>query len=422
MNPLLNLPAHLLHEALQQSRKLWVRVVIFGSLALIGLGVARLGTVFLPPELTGSINISSVDRLFQIISNSMLAVTTFSLSVMVSVYRATSAQWTPRIHRLMLEDRTSQNTLATFIGAYVYATVGIVLRETGALTDAHAFLIFYLTVGVMAVIVIYIIRWTLHLQGFGSLIDTARQMEDLTIRRMKDRFDLACLGGRPLGEIPSGAQAVTAKLSGYVQFIYVDKLQKAAEAADINIHVTVDVGSFVVAGETVGYVTQPVEDADRLSGSIVLGDMRNFDQDPRFGLLVLGEVASKALSPGINDSGTAIDVMTRLTKVLRHYEDESIRGTEAKYDRVYIRPLRADQLIRSGFASLARDGAAIVEVQIRLQKSMQSLRNHTDTGMREAAFAFAKLELQRALDAIPFEGDRARLLAKVAPDILAKLT
>ena len=46
----------------------------------------------------------------------------------------------------MLEDRTTQNTLATFIGAYVYATVGIVLRETRVLTDTHAFLIFYLTV------------------------------------------------------------------------------------------------------------------------------------------------------------------------------------------------------------------------------------------------------------------------------------
>ena len=87
MNPLLNLPMHFVHEAIQQGRKLWVRVVIFGSLALIGLGIARLGAVFLPASLTGSIPISSVDRLFQIISNSMLAVTTFSLSVIKAAGR-----------------------------------------------------------------------------------------------------------------------------------------------------------------------------------------------------------------------------------------------------------------------------------------------------------------------------------------------
>lgn len=53
MSPLLNLPMHLVHAALQQSRKLWVRVIIIGSLALIGLGIARIGTVFLPANLTG---------------------------------------------------------------------------------------------------------------------------------------------------------------------------------------------------------------------------------------------------------------------------------------------------------------------------------------------------------------------------------
>ena len=79
MKPILNLPMHLVHEAIQQSRKLWVRVIIFGSLALIGMGIAGLGARLLPDSLTGSVDIASVDRLFQIISNSMLAVTTFSL-------------------------------------------------------------------------------------------------------------------------------------------------------------------------------------------------------------------------------------------------------------------------------------------------------------------------------------------------------
>ena len=417
MNPLLNLPMHFVHEAIQQGRKLWVRVVIFGSLALIGLGIARLGAVFLPASLTGSIPISSVDRLFQIISNSMLAVTTFSLSVMVTVYRATSTQWTPRIHRLMLEDRTTQNTLATFIGAYVYATVGIVLRETGALTDAHAFLIFYLTVAVMAIIVVYIIRWTLHLQSFGSLIETAREVEEITAKRLKERLELPCLGGRPLTEVPSGAVEIKAEVSGYVQYIYAGQLQKAAEVADVNVYMEVNVGSFVVAGDVVAHVTAPVEEADKFSDSIVLGDLRSFDQDPRFGLLVMGEMASKALSPGINDPGTAIDVMTRLTKVLGHYEDETDSGVDAIYNRVYVRPVMAAELISSGFSALARDGAQNVEVQIRLQKAMKSLRNHGDVGMREAAFEFARFELARALDAILFEGDRERLLSEVTADI-----
>tara|TARA_R110002051_G_scaffold57104_7_gene105856 strand:- start:4234 stop:5496 length:1263 start_codon:yes stop_codon:yes gene_type:complete len=414
---LLNLPVHLVHQAIQQSRKLWVRVVLFGALSLVGLVVARLGAVFLPARLTGSVDIAAVDRMFGLISSSMLAVTTFSLAVMVSVYRATSTQWTPRIHRLMLEDRTTQNTLATFIGAYVYATVGIVLRETGVLTDAHAFLIFYLTVAVLAVIVVYIIRWTLHLQSFGSLIDTARELEKITTKRLVERVALPCLGGRPLTDVPQGTQEILAEVTGYVQYIYVDQLQKQAEAARETVYVAVDVGSFVVAGDVVAHVSGTVKDSGKFSDAIVLGDLRSFEQDPRFGLLVLGEMASKALSPGINDAGTAIDVMTRLTKILSHFEDEAACGSDAKYDRVYVRPMRAAELIGSGFAALARDGAAIVEVHIRLQEAMKSLRRHGDQGLQDAALAFAKLEFRRALDAIPFEGDRARLLSKVDPEV-----
>lgn len=414
---ILKLPKYLIHEAIQQSRKLWVRVVLFGALAVIGLIFARIGAVFLPDDLTRSVDIVSVDRLLNIISNSMLAVTTFSLSVMVSVYRSTSSQWTPRIHRLMLEDRTTQNTLATFIGAYVYATLGIVLRETGLFGDDHAFLIFYLTVAVIAVIVVYIIRWTLHLQSFGSLIETAREMEEITERRLSERVETPCLGARALGDLPEGLHDVVAVTTGYVQFIYVAQLQKAAEGAGLEVYVAIDVGSFVVAGDVIVRTSAPVADPDAFTDAIVLGDLRSFEQDPRFGLIVMGEMASKALSPGINDAGTAIDVMTRLTKVLCAFQCETEGAAEVTFDRVYIRPMQAEELILSGFAALARDGAALVEIQIRLQKALAALRRHGDPHMQAAALAFARFALRRALEAMPFEGDRARLLAEVTPDI-----
>ena len=255
------------------------------------------------------------------------------------------------------------------------------------------------------------------MQTFGSLIETAREVEKISSQRLKERLDMPCLGGRPLVQVPQGAHEVTANVSGYVQFIYAGELQKAAEAADVNVYVTVSVGSFVIAGEVIAYVSSPLEKAELLSDAIVLGDLRSFDQDPRFGLIVLGEMASKALSPGINDAGTAIDVMTRLTKVLSDYKDEADCGLEAQFNRVYILPIGAPELINSGFAALARDGAQLVEVQIRLQKAMQSLRSHADPRMRDAAFEFAQCALRRALEALPFEGDRDRLLEAVAEDI-----
>lgn len=404
---ILSLPARTLHSLAGQTRKLWVRVVLIGLLAVAGLGLARLAGVFVPDRLAQSVDITSVDRLLNIMSNSMLAVTTFSLTVMVSVYRSTASQWTPRLHRLIVEDKTTQNTLAAFIGAYVYALTGIVLRETGLFTQDQAFLIFYLTVAVMAMIIVYMIRWTLHLQGFGSLISSTRQIEDIALCELSARMDRPCLDCHPLSDtamIPKTATPIHAPIAGYVQVIYTAKLQDCVQG---RLFVTAEVGSYVQAGAVLAWLDgKGVPDA--ICDAFVLDEVRNFDSDPRFGLMVMAEIASKALSPGINDPGTAIDVITRQGRILAGFTHETLRAA-AVHDRVWYPPLCADDLVEDAFAAIGRDGAAVIEVQQRLQRTLSGLAAGADQAMQQAARDAAVLAYQRAAKALTFHGDLARL-------------
>jgi uncharacterized membrane protein len=48
--------------------------------------------------------------------------------------------------------------MAVFIGAYVYALLGIILRELGIYDDDRAFVVFWMTVLVLVVIVVSLIR------------------------------------------------------------------------------------------------------------------------------------------------------------------------------------------------------------------------------------------------------------------------
>lgn len=50
-------------------------------------------------------------------------------------------------------------------------------------------------------------------------------------------------------------------------------------------------------------------DASRIAQAFLLGDVRQFDEDPRFGLIVLSEIASRALFLAVNDPGTAIVII-----------------------------------------------------------------------------------------------------------------
>ncbi len=414
-------PSTLVRRLREYSRKLWVRVVIMGLMSLVALAVAQVVEDFVPRELSRSLNGAAADRLLDIIANAMLAGTIFSITVMVSVYRSSSTQWTPRVHRLIIQDRTTQNTLAVFIGAYVYALVAITLRELGVFDDESAFVLFVMTVLVLGVIVLYLIRWVLHLQGFGSLIDTTRQIEKVTRYQFRDRLDNPCLGACALrGDPPETAETIRASESGYIQQIYPEALNNAAKSHGVALYLTRSIGSFVFLNEPLLKVvktgTPEDDDHDRESleksvrANIRLGDVRTFEQDPRFGLMVMGEIGSRALSPGVNDPGTAIDVITRIGRILSDYSDETASERENPLDHLHVAPLDPTDLLQDGFGALSRDGASVVEVQQRLQQTLNALMHHPDQGLSDAARDMAERELRRALDAISFGPDRARLL------------
>ncbi|KZY04506.1 MULTISPECIES: DUF2254 domain-containing protein [unclassified Sulfitobacter] len=422
-------PDTLLRKAREYSRKLWVRVLAMGLLAFVVLGVTQLLEGLVPKKLAVTLSGSAADRLLQIIADAMLAVTIFSITIMVTVYRATSTQWTPRVHRLIIQDRTTQNTIAVFIGAYVYALVAIIMRELGIYVDERAFVLFIVTVLVLAIIVINLIRWVLHLQTFGSLIDTTRQVEKVTRAQFEDRLKEPCLGAHPLtGDIPEDAEVMRAAQTGYIQHIYPEAMDEIAKKHGMEVFLNRPIGSFVFENEPLLQVAQRGEptreggrDRDKferhLRDCIVIGDLRTYDQDPRFGLVVMGEVGSKALSPGVNDPGTAIDVITRLGRILSDYRDEARMDVPVRLTNLHVPPIDPDDLMEDGFNAMARDGDAVVEVQLRLQATLSGLMRHPDDGLSKAARAAAELHLLRAVSVTSFAPDRERLRKAARSDV-----
>lgn len=422
MDSILLLPATLWRKARGYAQKLWVRVLAMGLLSLAALGLTQLIEIFVPDSMA-SMPGASADRLLNIIASAMLSVTIFSMTVMVSTYRSSASQWTPRVHELIIRDTTTQKTLAAFIGAYVYSLVAIILRELGIFGDDHALVLFWLTVLVLAFVVWSLVRWILHLQTFGSLLHTTRQVEGITRRRFKERLKTPCLGANPLrGDVPDRARPVASEQSGYIQHIYPEGLNALAERYDVHLYLPHAIGSYIFLNEPLAWVEGDITDEDQeeftslLRGHVVVDDLRDYDQDPRFGLIVMGEIASKALSPGINDPGTAIDVITRVGRILSNYSDET--GSKADDDspelsRLWVPPLSPVDLLEDGYGSLTRDGAHIFEVQHRLQSTLSGMMRHPDKELGSAAFDFADLALRRALAAMDFAPDRERLLASV---------
>ncbi|WP_157770155.1 DUF2254 family protein, partial [Ruegeria marisrubri] len=102
----------------QLVRKLWVRTSLIAALALVSALSGPVFGSFLPAGLVERLTSDTVVRILEILASSMLAVTTFSLSIMVAAQKWTSNQSSPRAQQLIEEDTVTQNALAAFLGAF----------------------------------------------------------------------------------------------------------------------------------------------------------------------------------------------------------------------------------------------------------------------------------------------------------------
>ena len=125
---------------------------------------------------------------------------------------------------------------------------------------------------------------------------------------------------------------------------------------------------------------------------------------------VLSEIASRALSPGINDPGTAIDVIGRAVRVLSVWaEPGDATSVEVDYPRLHVLPIEPDDLFEDIFSGIARDGASMVEIGLRLQKAFRTLARLGDKRYAASAKHHSKLALERAEAALVLDEDKQRL-------------
>lgn len=409
---------------LQLGRVLWVRAALIGVLGIAAAGLAAVVERFLPWPLPFDIAAGAVDSILSIIASSMLAVTTFSLSVMTSAYGAATSNVTPRATKLLMQDRVTHNVLSTFIGSFLFSIVGIVVLKIGAYGPQGRAVLFLVTIGVLVLIVLSLLRWIDHLTRLGRVSETTDRVEQATRTALTERLNHPYLGGQALPEthaVPAtGAPLVRSAETGYVLHVDLSALSACSEKWGADIYLLVVPGAFVHLDTPLAWVGPQDEKLESDARDACLEDMRrafaigperSFDQDPRFGLAVLTEIASRALSPGINDSGTAIDVIGRNARLLTLWAQggQPQEATAQPHGRIFVPALTCDDLFDDAFRIIARDGAAQIEVQLRLQKALAALAGLGDEAFRAAARRQSELAMARAEASMALEADKALL-------------
>jgi len=383
--------------------KLWVKPLLMCILSIAAAFFAILADQFGMEKWLPSVSRESVETLLELVASTMLVIAMFSVGSMVAAYASASNSATPRSFPLVVADDTSQNALSTFIGVFIFSVVALIALKNDFYEKAGVFALFVFTVFVFAMVILAFIRWVDNIARLGRLGNTIEKVETATANAFQHRLNMPYLGGRKSGHTSTTDMPVTVKSIGYLQRIDMKKLQLFADQFKIQIHVQSLPGTFCTPDRAVALIENetdsnqlPDDCLEAIAQCFSLANHRTFDQDPRFGLVVLCEIASRALSPAVNDPGTAIHVIGTFVRLFHQWSTESQGNPpEVLYDRIHVPGLLAQDMLDDAFTGIARDGASVVEVGIRLQKALENLSKFDFEPVAQAAGQHSKWALAR---------------------------
>ncbi|MEZ6022938.1 MAG: DUF2254 domain-containing protein [Hyphomonadaceae bacterium] len=399
------------------SRRLIVRASAYGAAAVLAALAAVWFAPFVPDELSERLGGPAVENILSALASSLLAVATFSVSAVVVAYTAVSSQFTPRAASFITTDGATQRALATFVGAFLFAVVALVALGANYYGAAGRTILFLATLLMVALVAVTLLGWidrVTRLAHYGHLLS---QIESATRQALDARMARPFLGGRKLEQPSEKGAFVSTQSIGYLANIDPHKLQKLADKLDCTVEVLVAPGDFVDHEQTLARLPELAgltdEDRAQIRNAFSFSDGRTFEQDPRYGLEVLVEVAARALSPGVNDPRTAVLATESCYRLLADWARRAgvEDAGEPECPRIRARALDGCALLQLSLGEIARYGAADPMVAERVQHTLRALAEMNGAPFERCARAAAATALARAEAAIAFKPDLERVRA-----------
>ena len=175
-----------------------------------------------------------------------------------------------------------------------------------------------------------------------------------------------------------------------IQTIDVDGLVALAERAGAVLAVAWAVGDTVMDGMPLVRVhgaAGPIAER-RLRRLIRLGGERTFEQDAKYAIRLLVDIAIKALSPAINDPTTAVQALDQIEDLLLRLGRSDLEGGRVSDRRGSLRlvfPVPSwDDFLVLAFDEIRYCGANSIQVMRRMRALLQDLAQHVPVERRPA--------------------------------------
>ena len=257
---------------------------------------------------------ASARSLLGAIAGGMISLMVFSFSMIMVILNQTASSYSPRLLPDLVERRHHQVVMGVYLGTIAYTFVVL----SSVQSAMYPFGVPTLSVTVNAVLafaclglfISFINQVSKSIQ-IGNIISDLHEEATQGLEDQMDKYTYV-----PEHTLPATDHwtSVPSPISGYLNSIDHKSMVQIAHDMDITCRLSVPIGQFLNVQDPLLLTNRPVseDERDELMRPMVFRHQENVDQNYVYGFKHLTEIATRALSPGINDPGTALQVLDRL--------------------------------------------------------------------------------------------------------------
>lgn len=269
------------------------------------------------------------------VAGGVISLTVFSFSMVMIVLNQAASQMSNRVLDKLIGNRFQQIVLGFYIGTIVYTFfIFSTIRDTELRFQIPSISIFIITV--LTVIDIFLFIYFLHFitqsVKYDVIID---RIKSATFQGMKS-FCIAT--AEPAKDYDFVAkEVIRANTSGIFEGYDTKEMMDFCQENECSFLAIYPMGTFILRGQPVLKCSRdiPEEKAQEVLQGLIFSQQESINRNYEYGLRQLSEIALKALSPGINDPGTAIISFRALIDLFQfrglHFPPDAIRREGLPY-------------------------------------------------------------------------------------------
>ncbi|MGY2132581.1 DUF2254 domain-containing protein [Hymenobacter sp. HD11105] len=368
------------------------------------------------------------------IAGSMITVAGLIFSLTLSTLAQVSSQYTPRVLRNFMRDRANQVVLGFFVSIFVYCL--IVLRtirggDEGSFIPSLAVLMGLVLALVSIGVLIFFIHHIASSIQASNIVRNATEETEAAIKRLfPDELGHEAAPSEAQELLEQASQLtwlpVLSHTNGYVQSVDEEGLMELARDLDGIVRMEHGIGGFVARGAILvsiaSYKSTTLQIDEKLKNKVNdrfgLGSLRTTEQDAGFGLRQIVDIALKALSPGINDTTTAIISIDHLGSLVAQLADRHLANPlRADSDRVRVIALRPsfEQFVTTAFDQIRVCAEGNAAVYLRMLTALTTIEQRTQDPKRIKVLHQHRALISEAAErTLHSEYERAQVRQRVA--------